>query len=124
MIARMDQGPVTERSAWKRRVDDFEREQRRPLGLVLAFAGLYVLFFVVALSCTDMDGHDRFQEPIRSFVYQSLRRFLLLIFEPAERLPRPIGGVVSLSAFVGSALGFGLIATWLLRSFRRTKRTG
>jgi hypothetical protein len=124
MIAGMRCGSATDGSAWKRRIEEFEREQRRPLGRALAFAGLYLLFFYVVLSCADMDGHDRFEEPLRSFVYSSLRAFLCFFLEPARRLPRPTGDVVAYSAFVGCALGFGFVASWLLRSFRRTKRTG
>jgi hypothetical protein len=65
--------------AWKSRITRFY-PRRRMVDFVLLVAGRYCAVFFVsiplsvfAFAVLDMDGHDRHAEPVRSFLYQSLR---------------------------------------------------
>jgi RsiW-degrading membrane proteinase PrsW (M82 family) len=126
MIARMRSDPIH----WKQRVDAFEREQRRPLKWLLIFAAWYVLvvfaLVYVARFGLDMRGHDPSEEPIRNFLYSSIRSFFFTAFPLrfADRLPAPLDVLFAWGIFLGSALAFGFLATLLPRGFRRATPPG
>jgi hypothetical protein len=129
MMARMHHTSATNGSAWRRRVEEFERDRRRPLKSVAIFAAFHVLFFIAitmfAALALDMDGHDPLEEPIRSFLFRSIRTLVLTVL-PIPQLTRvapTMAGILALAVFLGSALAFGVLATIVTRRFSSARRS-
>ena len=78
---------------------------------------------VVCTQLLDMDGHSAADEPIRAFLYQSIRAPFVVVFG----LPLELGGfvsgifgvIVTLATLPVIPLAFGISATLLLEWRRR-----
>ena len=75
--------PATETIGWRRRVADYDVDQRRPQRFVWIFAAWFVAFWVAVVfafmfDLLGADGRDPNEQPIREFIYQSLRENPLL----------------------------------------------
>jgi hypothetical protein len=94
-------------AGWKARIARFY-PPRNMAHVVLTVSGAYLaailaIFLAEVFDLLDMDGHDALEEPIRAFIYHSLR---------ALAVPIGIGCLVSIACFG--------IATVVLLSVRRT----
>jgi len=114
MIAGMEAGTPT----WKARIARFY-PPRRMAHVVLTVSGAYLaailaLFLAEFLDLLDMDGHDELEEPIRAFIYQSLR---------ALAVPIGIGCLVSIVCFgIAAVVLLGEQRTPVLRADRDSVR--
>jgi len=109
----------------RRRFPERNRKRRHFLQSVLIFAATYIaLFFALGLCSylVDMDGHDSQEEPIRSFVYQSIRSLyasgFLQYIAPFHRwFGTPLGGFMVWFVFLAYAVCFGVVATAIVRGW-------
>ena len=117
------------KSNWRARIDRFYAPGSRVRSaLTLAAAFLFASFLLlIALGFfsewIDMDGHSAAEEPIRAFLYQSIRVFFLAVFGLPHALGDHFRGilrvVVTLATLPVVPLAFGITATVLLERRRR-----
>jgi hypothetical protein len=114
---------------WRARIDRFyslSSPSRTALKLAATFFGVFVLFLIPAVVCTqllDMDGHSAAEEPIRAFLYHSIRAPFVVIFGLPLELGGFVGGIVGIIVTLATLpvipFAFGISATALLEWRRR-----
>jgi len=114
---------------WRARIDRFypaSSQIRSALKLAAAFFGASFLLLIPA-AFLDMDGHDTAEEPIRAYLYQSMRAFFMTIFELPCRLGehfvglfgRILGVFITLVFLAAIPIAFGFTVTALFEWRRR-----
>jgi hypothetical protein len=109
---------------WRARIDRFYKPgspTRTALPLAAAFLFASFLLLIPGWFCIgllDMDGHSAAEEPIRAFLYQSIRVFFLAVFGLPHALGDCFSGIlrviVTLATLPVIPLAFGISATALL----------
>jgi hypothetical protein len=114
---------------WRARIDRFyspDSRTRTALKLSALFLFASFLLLIPAGFCSellDMDGHSAAEEPIRAFLYQSIRAPFVVIFGLPLELGGFVGGIVGIIVTLATLpvipFAFGISATALLEWRRR-----
>lgn len=83
MVRRMRE-PAAQSIGWRRRVVEYDVDQRRPQRFVWIFAAWFVAFWVVVFfafvfDLLGADGRDPKEQPIREFIFQTICENGLLV---------------------------------------------